>query len=89
VIAACDRREQSYEHPKIGHGLFTYAVLDALGADYGRADRNRDGQLSALELYNYAVTRMPVLEEEIGQTPYSQNPICFPRQPPAFVVVKQ
>ncbi len=48
IIAACDQSEQSYEDPRFRHGLFTYAVLDALdpNKNFRKADYNSDGRLS-------------------------------------------
>ena len=48
VIAACGPGEESYEHEPFKHGLFTYAVLNALDKDkdFGRADYNSDGALA-------------------------------------------
>ena len=33
VIAACDESEKSFEDDKLRHGMFTYAVLEALDPD--------------------------------------------------------
>lgn len=86
VIAACDQSELSYEHPKFGHGLFTYSVLEALGSNFRSADADSDGVLSPTELYAYVSERVPALMKQIrpGDT---QNPICFPRQPPRYALV--
>jgi WD40 repeat protein len=77
VIAACDQSEQSFEDNKLGHGVFTYAVLEAFGSQFRKADVNSDGQLSPKELFDYVRDRVPELMKEVkpGNT---QNPICFP-----------
>ncbi|MCE9564723.1 MAG: caspase family protein [Planctomycetes bacterium] len=77
VIAACDQSELSFEDNKLGHGVFTYAVLEALGTKFRTADANTDGILTATELYEYLADRVPTLVREVrpGNT---QNPICFP-----------
>ncbi|HEV3439912.1 MAG TPA: caspase family protein, partial [Gemmata sp.] len=77
VIAACDQSEQSFEDNKLGHGVFTYAVLEAFGPKFRKANVNSDGKLSPKELYDYVSDRVPVLMREVkpGNT---QNPICFP-----------
>jgi WD40 repeat protein/uncharacterized caspase-like protein len=82
VIAACDRSEQSFEDEKLGHGVFTYAVLEAFGPQFRRANTNSDGRLSARELFEYVRDRVPELMRDVkpGNT---QNPICFP-QPDAL-----
>lgn len=78
VIAACDQSELSFEDNKLGHGVFTYAVLEAMGPKFRSADANSDGTLTATELYGYLAERVPELVREIrpGNT---QNPICFPQ----------
>jgi uncharacterized caspase-like protein len=89
VIAACDQHELSYEHPKLNHGLFTYAVLDALGDGFRRADLDSDGVLTADELFDYTSVQVPSLVKQLSLKGKTQNPICFPRQPPKFPVVKK
>jgi WD40 repeat protein len=89
VIAASDASEPSFEDPKLGHGLFTYALLDALGDDFRKADENSDGALSAEELFRYVGARMPDLLREVGKPQDAQNPIAFPRDPPKFTVVRR
>lgn len=77
VIAACDQSEQSFEDNTLGHGVFTYAVLEALGPKFRAADVNSDGKLSPKELFDYVSERVPELMRQVkpGNT---QNPICFP-----------
>jgi hypothetical protein len=89
VIAACDQSEQSYEHQPYGHGLFTYAVLNALGKDYRRADYNTDGALSPEELFEYVAAEVPQLMKRVGKPGETQTPICFPRQLPRYVMLKK
>jgi len=89
VIASCDQSELAYEHPKLNHGLFTYAVLDALGDGFRKADLDSDGILTAEELFDYSSVTVPSLVKQLGLKGKSQNPICFPRQPPKFPVVKK
>jgi WD40 repeat protein/uncharacterized caspase-like protein len=90
VIAACDQSELSFEDDKLGHGVFTAVILDALGDDFRAANVNSDGKLTAAELYDYIAERVPAQVRKLrpGNT---QNPICFP-QPSTlrtFVLVKQ
>ena len=88
VIAACDQSELSYEHPKLAHGIFTYAVLEALGDKFASADADRDGALAAAELFGYVSARVPELLRETGQAADTQTPVCSPRTPPVFAVVR-
>ncbi|MFO0801696.1 MAG: caspase family protein [Gemmataceae bacterium] len=89
VIASCDQSELAYEHPKLNHGVFSYAVLDALGDGFRNADRDSDGILTAEELFNHSSITVPSLVRQIGLKGKSQNPICFPRDPPKFPVVQK
>lgn len=91
IIAACDQSEQSFEHPPFGHGLFTYAILNALdkNKDFGTADYNSDGALSADELYEYVAVKVPDLIKRVGKPGETQTPICFPRQLPKNAIFKR
>lgn len=88
VIAACNQSESSYEDPKLGHGLFTYAVLEAIGDSYREADENTDGAIRAGELFKYVRARVPQLMKTL-QPNNTQVPTCFPRLPPDLVVVRK
>lgn len=89
VIASCGPGEDSFEDAKVGHGLFTEAVLDALGRDFGKADYNTDGEITPGELFDYVSARLPVLLRSTGRKPDAQVPIMFPRQPPRFAFVQK
>jgi WD40 repeat protein len=86
ILAACDRNQLSYENKAFGHGLFTYAILEALGDRFSQADRNGDGRLDATELYAYVRGRMPALLEQIGLDEGRQVPIKFPPKPERYPV---
>ncbi len=90
VIAACDQGELSYEHAKYGHGLFTFAVLDALDKNkgYRKADYNSDGVLSADELFGHVAAKVPDLLKRVGLKE-AQTPVCFPRQLPKSALLKR
>jgi WD40 repeat protein len=77
VIAACDRSQQSWEDPDLRHGLFTFAVLEALGRGFTTADANGDGQLDANELFLYTRKRMPQLLQQIKRKPHQQVPTLY------------
>ena len=78
VFAACDESEKSFEEDKLRHGVFTYAVLEALGTNFRAANRNSDGRLTAVELFAYVADRVPELMK-IYRPGNTQNPICFPQ----------
>jgi WD40 repeat protein len=89
VIAACDQKELSFEHPKIGHGLFTASVLEALGTQLGKADTSKDGKLDAQELFAFVRTRLPELLKETGKPERIQNPQAFPLEPAKFPIAQK
>jgi uncharacterized caspase-like protein/WD40 repeat protein len=91
IIAACDQSELSYEDPQFGHGLFTYALLDALdkNRNFRKADYNSDGALSPEELFEYVAAQVPVLMRKIGKKTETQTPICFPRQLPKTPLLRK
>lgn len=58
LLAATKPGEESRETAELGHGAFTYAVLEALR---GAADTDGDGILTVSELFGYVARRVPVL----------------------------
>lgn len=48
--------DAAYELPELGHGLFTFVLLEAIGTK--KADSNNDGKLSADELATYVGTKV-------------------------------
>lgn len=85
VISAASRDELSWEFPSLGHGLFTRALLDALGADFASADRDADRVLDENELSAYIARRVPALldkyrgELPAGSERATQRPQAHPR----------
>ncbi len=72
VITASDVSELSLEGEQWGggHGVFTYFVLQGLKS--GEADANKDGTVTAGELFSY-------LGEKVSQaTNHQQNPRAVP-----------
>lgn len=65
-MTACAYDQYSYESETIGHGWFTYRLLQ--GFDWG--DASGDGWASFQELFDFAVLRIPYAD----QTPQSLNP---------------
>ncbi len=53
LIASCDQGQQSFECDDLGHGLFTFHLLEGIA---GAADRDGDGQVGLAELFNYVAT---------------------------------
>jgi len=52
VMTASGQNEDSWEDPGLGHGVFTYYILD--GLDKLNADSNNDDVISVRELFKYA-----------------------------------
>ncbi|MCB1241507.1 MAG: caspase family protein [Verrucomicrobiales bacterium] len=74
VFAASRMEEYAAEDASLEHGLFTYALLEAL---HGKADANSDEVLSVLEIQSYINDRVGDLSEKItrdGQPPIRQTP---------------
>jgi hypothetical protein len=71
VLAASKGREFSQEWDELmgGHGLFSYAVAQALGANRQIADGNRNGVVELSELYRY-VKRTVTQMSDGAQTPW-------------------
>ncbi|HVN83992.1 MAG TPA: caspase family protein [Candidatus Binatia bacterium] len=66
LLAATRPGEVSEENPSLGHGVFTRALLDGLD---GAADSDRDGFVSAAELFSYVARAVPRLTGQ-QQHPY-------------------
>jgi len=56
VIASAKSNQRSWEDESIGHGIFTYHLLDALS---GKADYDNDGYVSLSEVYKYLQDNVP------------------------------
>jgi len=66
LLAATKPGEESREKPELRHGVFTYALLEAL---QGSADGDDDGVVSVSELFGHVARRVPRLTDE-RQHPY-------------------
>jgi TolB-like protein len=68
LLAATKPGEQSKEQSALGHGAFTYAVLEGMR---GAADTDNNGGLTVSELFGYVARRVPVLTQG-RQHPYNK-----------------
>lgn len=89
LLAATKPGDESKEIPKLGHGVFTYALLNAL---HGKANTGDDGLLSLAELVVYLGAEVPRLTSR-AQTPYyliTGTDLVFAdvRQPNSLAVLK-
>ena len=73
AITASREAEYSWESATLGHGVFTYALLEALS---GSADEvgDSDGFVSAEECYAYAAPRVAALISSLGE---EQRPLML------------
>jgi TolB-like protein len=69
ILAAAKEGEESKEFPDLGHGAFTYALLEGLR---GEADTNREGLIYVTDLFRYVAHRVPPLTNG-SQHPYQKN----------------
>jgi WD40 repeat protein len=72
VLSASTSTQEALEGYK-GHGLFTWVITEGLA---GRADSDKDGFVSTLELATYVDNRVPALAEEIFRQ--AQYPVVSP-----------
>lgn len=63
VITASGPNEVALESPELGHGIFTYYLLEGLA---GKADRNGDGLVTVSELYEYVEDQVERKAREAG-----------------------
>jgi uncharacterized caspase-like protein len=63
IITASGPNEVALEIPSLGHGLFTYYVLEGLR---GKADRNGDGIVTVSELYEYVEDQVDTAARRAG-----------------------
>lgn len=73
LLAAAKGNEESQELPSAGHGLFTYALLEALQTGY---DPNNDGVVSLSEAFEYAFDKVQAMRNRAlgAQTPQFVSP---------------
>jgi len=69
IITASRPAEVSIELPELGHGIFTYYLVQGLK---GAADLNRDGIVSLQELYEYVEQQVTQKSRAVGG---SQHPV--------------
>jgi hypothetical protein len=89
ILAACDRSQESYEDPDRKHGVFTYALLQALGDKFDEADANHDGKVDAEEMYRYSLRLVPGLLRELKLDERAQRPQRFPEPPAELDLAKK
>ena len=56
IIASAQPNQRSWESTDLGHGIFTHHLLEAMK---GKADSNKDGYISALNVFQYLRDNVP------------------------------
>jgi len=69
IITASRPAEVSIELPELGHGIFSYFLVNGLK---GAADLNRDGIVSLQELYEYLEQQVTTKSRAVGG---NQHPV--------------
>lgn len=73
------------EFAKLGHGIFTYALLEGIG---GAADVNKDQRLTIRELSTYIENKVPELSEQMKGTAQFPSAYSFGNDFPIAVFDK-
>jgi hypothetical protein len=68
ILTASGINEPSHEIDELGHGVFTYYLLEGLK---GQADLDTDGVVDVSEIYKYLTNKVP------ARTGHSQTPTYF------------
>ncbi|MEK7445325.1 MAG: caspase family protein, partial [candidate division NC10 bacterium] len=82
IITASRPAEVSIELPELGHGIFTYYLVQGLK---GAADLNRDGIVSLQELYEYVEQQVSQKSRAVGG---NQHPVMKGEMEGALPLVK-
>jgi hypothetical protein len=82
IVTASRPSEVSIELPELGHGIFTYYLVNGLK---GGGDLNRDGIVSLQELYEYVEQQVTMKSRAVGG---SQHPVMKGELEGALPLVK-
>jgi hypothetical protein len=76
VLAACHATEYAQQDDALGHGVFTYYLLEGLGGEghSPEADADRDGRVTVDELRAYVEREVPEYVRDVMGSPSPQNP---------------
>lgn len=80
VLAAAGEDELSFENPVIGHGVFTYYLLNS--PEY--ADYNQDGYITLIEAYRFTADNLDRYFNEGSSDDYMPHVAAFPVDPVLF-----
>jgi WD40 repeat protein/uncharacterized caspase-like protein len=68
VLTAAKGEQDAKENTRLQNGFLTYALVQN-GLKEAKADVNGDGKIRVREWFNYAVDRVPQIDQEESQTP--------------------
>ena len=74
ILAAARRDQSAAELSHLGHGAFTYVVLEGLA---GKADATHSGEITASNLITYSSAALPSLTKSIAN--HLQIPVAYSR----------
>ena len=75
IVSATAKQQFAVEHEELGHGVFTYALIDAMN---GAADSEpRDGNLTVREIVQFSEEAVPTLSQQYAQ--YQHWPLIYSR----------
>lgn len=78
-LCACQANQEAYEAKKgLPGGLFTRALVEAVGVQAAEADTDGDGNVDVTEALAYSRTRLRTLLTEQKQKPTVQTPVLSP-----------
>jgi uncharacterized caspase-like protein len=84
-ITSTGSNQFASEFAKLGHGIFTYALLEGIG---GAADVNKDQRLTIRELSTYIENKVPELSEQLKGTAQFPSAYSFGNDFPIAVFEK-
>lgn len=82
-ITATGSDQFATEFEKLGHGIFTYALLEGMK---GEADTNNDKKLTVRELSTYIENKVPLLSEQLKGTAQYPSAYSFGNDFPIMVI---
>lgn len=75
IVSATAKEQFAVEHAELGHGVFTYALIEAMA---GKADTEpRDGNLTVREVVHYSEDEVPALSQKYAK--YQHWPLIYSR----------
>ena len=75
IVSATAKEQFAVEHAELGHGVFTYALIEAME---GKADTDpRDGNLTVREVVHFLEEEVPALSQKYAS--YQHWPLIYSR----------